>query len=212
MKTSITTVLSVAGVVAAGVAAFALNTAVFTTGSGAASVTSTAGASPLAAGDSSQPSGGVTASDQQITAGSTVVSDTVTTYRVGAAGSVVVDSSSGTAVVTDVLPADGWTAEPAHTDADGLVKVHFVKGAARYEFSARLTHGAVAVNVVSDAPVATPNSSAAPPATSSKKPSIPPSVGGGDDDGDEDHHRDGDHEDDDEDRGGDHDREDDDDD
>ena len=163
MRTSVASTLSVAGVVAAGVAAFALNTAVLTTGSSstgeaAAPTTSPVGKLSAPAGAVSQSgSGSGTASEVSVpvTAGSTAVSATLTTYRVGEAGTVVVDTSDGTVTVANILPAAGWTSEPARTDADGTVKVHFVKGSARVEFVARMNAGSVDVKVLNDTPTAT---------------------------------------------------------
>lgn len=172
MRTSIASTLSVAGVVAAGVAAFALNTAVLTTGSSgtgeAAAPTSTAGGelSAPAGAVSQSGSGTPTVGQVPVTAGSTVVSATLTTYRVGEAGTVVVDTTDGTVTVANILPAAGWTSEPARTDPDGTVKVHFVKGSARIEFVARMTQGSVDVKVVNETPAVTsPANSGGTPAT-----------------------------------------------
>ena len=192
MKVGIATTLSVAGVLAAGAAAFALNTAVLSDGPGAAAApvattTLVAGISPVGS------DGGVTATgDGAVTPDPTKVSDTVTTYRVGDAGNVIIDTASGAIVVTDVVPAAGWTAEPARSEADGTVKVHFIKGATRLEFTARMADGTVAVKVANDTPTAPPV--AAPGAT----PTVPPSLRGDDDDDHEEHEHD-DHDDEDED-------------
>ena len=190
MKLGITSSLSVAGVLAAGAAAFALNSAVLSDNG----PKTTMAVVPTTLADTTAPGGAdpgsvSAAGDQQITTNSTRVSATSTTYSVGGAGTVIVDTSSGAVVVTDVVPAAGWTAEPARTDPSGLVKVHFTKGSTRLEFSASMVSGAVKVNTISEA---------APPALgggTGAKPSIPSAIGGGDDDdhGDNDRHG-GDHE------------------
>lgn len=187
MKIGIATGLSVAGVIAAGAAAFALNSAVLSGES--AKITSDQVATTLAgvqpAGDAS-----VTAAGDQVTTNSTQVSDTVTTYAVGTAGSVVVDSATGAVNVTDVVPGSGWTAEPARVEPDGSVKVHFVNGSSRIEFVARMSNGKVTVTVN--------NESTNAPGTAvngtQTRPSVPPSFRGDDDDDNEEHH-DGDFED-----------------
>ena len=192
MKVGIATTLSVAGVLAAGAAAFALNTAVLSDGPGAAAAP--AATTTLVTGTAMAPTGsdgGVTAAgDGAVTPDPTKVSDTVTTYRVGDAGNVIVDTASGAIVVTDVVPAAGWTAEPARTEADGSVKVHFIKGGTRLEFTARMTNGSVAVNVINDTPTAPPA------AGSGAAPTVPPSLRGDDDD---DEHEEREHHDDDDD-------------
>ena len=182
MRIGITSSLSVAGVLAAGAAAFALNSAVLSGNDSPA--TSNVIASAATVGSTiPTPSGSAGAADSgQVTTNSTKVSATSTTYTVGEAGSVIVDTASGAVVVTDVVPASGWTAEPARTDPSGLVKVHFTKGSTRLEFSASLVGGAVKVNTISET---SPPLLGTGPGT---KPSIPSGIGGGDD-GD-DHHDD----------------------
>jgi hypothetical protein len=80
----------------------------------------------------------------------TEVTDTTTTYKVGDAGSVVIDTSSGAIVVTGIAPAAGFTSEPARTEANGIVKVHFVSSTQRIEFIAQMVNGVVKVNVVNE--------------------------------------------------------------
>jgi hypothetical protein len=167
MKTSLASALSVAGVVAAGAAAFALNTAVLTTGaSDAGTITSTTAQTAtetgfLAPGGASasgaQASGDTLPVNQSgaadpgaVTTESTQVAATLTTYKVGTAGSVVLDSADGTLSVRNIVPSAGWTAEPARTDADGTVRVHFVKGSSRLEFVARINNGKTTVEVNND--------------------------------------------------------------
>ncbi len=191
MKLGVTSTLSIAGVLAAGAAAFALNSAVLSGNDSQATAGVVAGAPTTVDSVAGSAPGSVTvASDEQITTNSTKVSDTSTTYSVGTAGSVIIDTSSGAVVVTDVVPSAGWTAEPARTEPSGLVKVHFTKGTTRLEFSANMQSGAVKVNTISESapPVAMGGTGA--------KPTVPSAIGGGDDDGDN-HHGDGDHGDDD---------------
>ena len=192
MKIGIATSLSIAGVIAAGAAAFALNSAVL---SGESTQISSGNVATTLADPST---GAVTASaaDADVSANSTQVSDSITTYNVGTAGSVVIDDSAGTINVTDIVPASGWTAEPARTQPDGSVKVHFTKGATRIEFTAVMSAGKVAVAVTNESMQASPG------AGSATQPSIPPALRGDEDDDDdgrehhgEDHHEDDDHED-----------------
>jgi hypothetical protein len=182
MKTSIATTLSIAGVIAAGAAAYAVNTSVLgasadPTPAAVASTTTSAAANP------SQPNGQSVAA-AAVTAEENVVNDSTTTYKVGDAGSVVIDTSSGRIVVTSILPSAGYTSEPARTDANGVVKVHFVSSTQRIEFIARMVNGAVATDVVNES---------TPPA------SQPPRYDDHDDDDDHEdreHHDDDDHDDD----------------
>jgi len=202
MKIGITSALSAAGVLAAGFAAFTLNSAVLAgpgTGiSDDAARAATLGTAPTAAPPGTATSAGnVSAASPgtPVTASSVAVSGTVTSYTVGTAGTVVVDSSGGAINVTDVVPAAGWVSEPARTSPDGTVKVHFTRGPERIEFHASLTGGKVTVSVVNETPqqpsvttVPVPGQGSIPAAGSGTKPSVP--WGGGDDDDDEDDHED----------------------
>lgn len=152
MKTSIATALSVAGVLAAGAAAYAVNTSVL---GAVADNTPTAVAEAPATNSAVAPIAKVTNAAVQAQAGET---SNVTTYKVGDAGSVVIDTSSGKIVVTSILPAAGFTSEPAKADSNGVVKVHFVSATQRIEFIAKLENGSVVTDVVNETPT-----SVAPP-------------------------------------------------
>ena len=170
MKTGIATTVSVVGVIAAGVAAFAVNSSVLGSSSPSNSAivsTTVAAGSPNGA---TPLDGKVGASDAQ----ATEVTDTTTTYQVGSAGTVVIDTSSGSIVVTAIAPAAGFTSEPARTEVGGLVKVHFISSTQRIEFTAQLVDGVVKTNVVNE-------STKAPSAESRPH---------HDDDGDGEHHND----------------------
>jgi hypothetical protein len=118
MKTGIATTISVAGVIVAGVAAFAVNNSVLgassPAGSEIVSANRPAGATPV-------NSGSVSAA----VAKAIPINDTTTTYSVGSAGNVVIDKATGSAVVTGIAPGVGFTSEPAVTDAMGVVTVRF---------------------------------------------------------------------------------------
>ena len=170
MKTGIATTVSVVGVIAAGVAAFAVNSSVLSssgaTNSAVVSTTVTA-VTPNVAMPTNDKVGATEAQATEVT-------DTTTTYQVGAAGTVVIDTSSGSIVVTAIAPAAGFTSEPARTEVGGLVKVHFVSSAQRIEFTAQLVDGVVKTNVVNE---------------STKAPSAAPRPDhDDDDDGDGEHH------------------------
>lgn len=179
MKTGIATTISVVGVIAAGVAAFAVNSSVLGASSPANSVIVTTMAPGMAPANGTPVNNGqVVAADAQ----ATEVTDTTTTYKVGEAGSVVIDTSTGAIVVTGIAPAAGYTSEPARTEAGGIVKVHFVSSTQRIEFTAQLVDGVVKVNVVNEGkPVAG---------------SVPPRPRHDDDDDHEDHEEREEHDDD----------------
>ena len=143
MKVGIATTLSIAGVLAAGAAAFAVNNSVLSASpSVSTSATMVEGLAPV------QPAAAVaTPLVKQASVNSTPVTSKVTTYAVGTSGSVVIDTASGSVVVTNVIPATGWTSEPATTEANGDVMVHFISGANRIEFTARMVNGSVSVEV-----------------------------------------------------------------
>lgn len=147
MKTGIATTVSVVGVIAAGVAAFAVNSSVL----GASSPANSAIVSTTVAGN--MPNNYTPVNDGKVGAAdalATAVTDTTTTYKVGDAGSVVIDTSTGAIVVTGIAPAAGFTSEPARTEAGGIVKVHFVSSTQRIEFIAQMVNGVVKVNVVNE--------------------------------------------------------------
>lgn len=146
MKTGIATTISVVGVIAAGVAAFAVNSSVLGSSSPANSAIVSSTVAGSAQNGTPTNNGQVTAYDALATA----VTDTTTTYKVGEAGSVVLDTSSGAIVVTGIAPAAGYTSEPARTEAGGIVKVHFVSATQRIEFTAQLVNGVVKVNVTNE--------------------------------------------------------------
>ena len=150
MKVGIATTLSIAGVLAAGAAAYAVNSSVLST---SPSVSATASGTP--AGDLATTALGQV-SEQSTKVQSSVLDNTTTTYQVGASGSVVLDMSSGSLAVSNILPAAGWSSEPAQVQPNGDVKVPFVSPSARIEFLAQLADGKVTVSVTSQ-PIAPPN-------------------------------------------------------
>lgn len=174
MKTSIATTLSVLGVLAAGSAAYAVNTSVL--GAAAENSPAIVAEAPAVTNAPSTSIGAVTNAAVQSQASEAA---NTTTYKVGEAGSVVIDTSSGSIVVTSILPAAGFTSEPARADANGVVKVHFVSQTQRIEFIAKMQNGVVVTEVVNDTP---------PPAPQQPR---------YDDDDDDDDHHERDHDDDD---------------
>lgn len=165
MRTSIATALSVAGVVAAGAAAYAVNVSVL----GAVADTPPAAMADAAMQTTTLPEIGVVtnaAVESQPNADTNT-----TTYKVGDAGSVVLNTADGKISVLSILPAAGFTSEPAQADSNGVIKVHFVSAQQRIEFIARLQNGSIVTNVVNETP---------PPATR-------PAEHNDDDDHDDDH-------------------------
>jgi len=180
MKVGLTTALSIAGVLAAGAAAYAVNSSVLSTSSSITSTVVDPSGAPAVNATISVPG---QVAEQSTKVQSSVLNNNTTTYQVGTSGSVVIDMSSGAIAVSNVLPAAGWSSEPAQDLPNGDVKVPFVSSRTRIEFLARLADGKVSVSVTSE-PIAPPNTMK--PATNPTKPSVPFS---GDDDDDE-HERD----------------------
>ena len=183
MKVSLATALSVAGVLAAGAAAYAVNVSVLDAPS-ASDNSMVSSSAPLGAAQvapASNTLGGAVSAD------GVRISDTNTSYKVGDAGTVVVDTSTGAVVVTSVVPNSGYTSEPARTEPNGTVKVHFISTTSRIEFTAKMVNGTVVVNVSND------KMPGAPTVGSPAKPTAP---GYNDDDDHEerDHRDDDDHE------------------
>lgn len=184
MKVSIATALSVVGVLAAGAAAYAVNVSVLDAPSASdSSLVSTT----IATGGMATPV--VSADSGAVSADGVKVNDTTTSYQVGTAGTVVVSIETGAVVVTSVVPNSGYTAEPARTEANGLVKVHFNSSTSRIEFTAQLVNGEVVVKV---------NNESLPGGAVTGTPAKPSFPGAGDDDDDdEDEHEERHHHDDD---------------
>jgi hypothetical protein len=183
MKVSIATTLSIAGVLAAGVAAYAVNVNVLdapSSSTGALVTTS------LPASGNNSPIAPIS-NIGSVAATGVRVNDTTTSYQVGKAGTVVVDIESGAVVVTSVVPNAGYTAEPARTEGNGLVKVHFNSSTNRIEFTAQLVNGEVVVKVANESMPA-PGAAGTP-----GKPAFP---GAGDDVDHEERHHDNDGDDD----------------
>ena len=149
MKVGIATTLSIAGVLAAGAAAYAVNSSVLSTSS---SVSNTTTATPTVNTATALPA---SVAERSTKVQSSVLNNTTTTYQVGTAGSVVLDMRTGAIVVSNVLPAAGWSSEPAQVQPNGDVRVPFLSSSTRIEFLARLVDGKVAVNVTSQ-PIAPP--------------------------------------------------------
>lgn len=173
MKVGIATTLSIAGVLAAGGAAYAVNSSVLRTSPSVSATAAGTSATDVANTLSAQ----VAAQSTKVQ--SSVLNNTTTTYQVGTAGSVVLDMRSGAIAVSNVLPAAGWSSEPAQVQPNGDVKVPFVSSTARIEFLARLVEGKVVVSVTAQ-PIAPP--STMQPAANPPKPNY-----SDDDDDDEEH-------------------------
>ena len=186
MRTKIATVLSIAGVVASGAAAYAVNSTVLSAPSvNPISISTTVAPSAVPAAVEQAAAAPAPSQDNSATPQAQSISSTTTTYQVGNAGSVVVDTASGKIAVTSIAPASGWTSEPARTQSDGSVKVHFVSSTARLEFVAKMVDGKVVVNVLTDNPINAQPLPAAPAPRSEHH----------DDDDDDDHHEEREHED-----------------
>ena len=172
MKVGIATTLSIAGVLAAGAAAYAVNSSVLST---SPSVSATASGTPPADAANTLPA---QVAAQSTKVQSSVLNNTTTTYQVGTSGSVVLDTRSGSIAVSNVLPAAGWYSESAQVQPNGDVIVPFVSSTARVDFLAQLVDGKVTVSVTA-LPIALPNTMK--PATNQSKPTY------SDDDDDEEH-------------------------
>ena len=142
MKVGIATTLSIAGVLAAGAAAFVVNTSVLSSTN--APVTTSVASVPTA----TPTPGSVLALNTEVVEQNP--SNTTSTYAVGSSGTVVIDTSTGRVVVTSVAPAAGWTSEYAQTNSDGAVKVRFAQASSRIEFTAQMVNGVVQTSVTNE--------------------------------------------------------------
>jgi LysM repeat protein len=170
MKVGIATTLSIAGVLAAGAAAYAVNSSVLSTSN---AVSATASGAPAV--DEGTPVASQV-SEKSTKVQSSVLSNTTTTYQVGTSGAVVLDTRSGAIAVSNVMPAAGWSSEPAQVQPNGDVRVHLLSSSTRIEFLAHLENGKVTVSVTAQ-PIAPP---------STMKPAKPSYSDDDDDDDDDD--------------------------
>ena len=150
MKVGIATTLSIAGVMAAGAAAYAVNSSVLSTSN---AVSATASGAPAV--DEGTPVASQV-SEKSTKVQSSVLSNTTTTYQVGTSGAVVLDTRSGAIAVSNVMPAAGWSSEPAQVQPNGDVRVPLLSSSTRIEFLAHLENGKVTVSVTAQ-PIAPPS-------------------------------------------------------
>jgi LysM repeat protein len=150
MKVGIATTLSIAGVLAAGAAAYAVNSSVLSTSN---AVSATASGAPAV--DEGTPVASQV-SEKSTKVQSSVLSNTTTTYQVGTSGAVVLDTRSGAIAVSNVMPAAGWSSEPAQVQPNGDVRVPLLSSSTRIEFLAHLENGKVTVSVTAQ-PIAPPS-------------------------------------------------------
>ena len=177
MKTSIATSLSIVGVLTAGAAAFAVNTAVLDFSSSdnveavqaaddtnsAVTTQETASGSTSAAGVQSVPptkspitsTSPNTPQTQQVAEQPTAIAAVqatpaqTSTYKVGDAGRVILEVRDNSLYVANVLPSADWKASRPEYD-DGEVEVEFFSGSTEVEFKARLVNGEIKVFVESE--------------------------------------------------------------
>lgn len=158
MKKSIATIISVAGVLGAGAAAYAVNSSVLSATSSNELVAATVPVATFApSGSTVTPGGGVVTAGAVTTATAptppvvenTIPSSTRTTYKVGGAGTVVLDSAGGTIAVVGINPGSGWTARKVERDPSEI-EVDFVSSTMKVEFTARLANGRISTFVESE--------------------------------------------------------------
>jgi hypothetical protein len=186
MKVGIATTLSIAGVLAAGVAAFVVNTSVLSS-TNAPATTSVASA-PNSVPTATPTPGSVVALNTAVVEQNPSI--TTSTFAVGDSGTVVIETSTGRVVVTSVAPAAGWTSEYAQADTNGAVKVRFAQASSRIEFTAQMVNGLVQTSVTNQTS----------PAVAAPKPQAPRYEDDDDDHDDEEEHEDEDEDDDDHER------------
>lgn len=153
MKSSLATSISIAGVIAAGAAAFAVNTAVLNVSpdTATATVSETSISIPPESGSvasqntSSTPIRTVPPQPQAVAAVAPSITQT-STYKVGDSGRVILEVRDNSLRVANVLPSTNWSASRPEYD-DGEVEVSFYSGSVEVEFKARLVNGEIKVFV-----------------------------------------------------------------
>jgi hypothetical protein len=148
MKTIVATAVSIAGVIAAGAAAFAVNTAVLQPSAvteenqrAMVSLNSVVLDSPDSASSQS-------ANNAAVPIAQSSTSQT-STYKVGDAGRVILEVVDGNLNVANVLPATGWSAKTPEYE-DGEIEVEFRKDSISVKFKAALVGDKIEVFVESE--------------------------------------------------------------
>jgi hypothetical protein len=170
MTTRRATVLSVLGVIVAGLVAALVNTQALAGGDrrgdgllASPQPAPTATSTPAAATSSSAP-------DTTVTAPATIRR----AFAAGPAGTLTLDGSSGVLELVSVVPADGWLVSSVTSDGAGQVVVEFTTMGQDLVATGVLTGGVITMNVVSETPgtgSTTPvDPSTAPPSSGTEGP------------------------------------------
>lgn len=150
MKTTIAAAVSIAGVLAAGAGAFAVNSAVLSASPQTASAM--VPSPPLDTSVVVESQGAVTTTPETSSNSAAPLNNnpqSTSTYKVGDAGRVILALNNGDIEVINVLPADGWSAKSPEYE-DGEVEVKFRSSTMELEFSARVKNGQIEVYVESE--------------------------------------------------------------
>lgn len=166
MKTSLATMLSVTGVLAAGALAFAVNTSVLdhavTTSEAAptlqADVVSLADFTPSGVTASAVTTQGVPASAPAVTAEVAAAVAAQSTYNIDGVAAITLALSDNSLSVVSVTPAGGYTAAATAVSAS-RIEVVLTRSNSVMKFSAQVLDGRIVTSVVAEQPRVT---SAAP--------------------------------------------------
>lgn len=149
MNKSIATIISVAGVLGAGAAAYAVNSSVLSATSSNDLVAATVPVQTFApSGDEASASDATVAPTTPVVE-STIAASTRTIYKVGDAGTVVLDSAGAAIAVVGINPASGWTAKKVEREQTEI-EVDLVSATTKVEFTARLVDGRIITHVESE--------------------------------------------------------------
>lgn len=137
MRAAVATALSLAGVLVAGSAAALVNTQVLN-GSNDSSTVGSLAATTVAA----PPTSSIVVAPPSSVAGSSQ-----STYQVGEAGLVTLDTSTGALALVSVAPNPGWSVTSTGPGPLSGAEVHLSDGAVDVRFVAVLADGSVVVDV-----------------------------------------------------------------
>lgn len=143
MITRTATLLSLAGILVAGSAAAVVNSQVLQESGDA-----TGGQAPILAATTSTSVPASTATAVPVTQSSLPGSDTTTSsYAVGDAGVVTLDSTGGVLTLVSVVPNPGWVVDSTGINGFGGVRVTFTSSTVEVHFNAILVDGRVVTSV-----------------------------------------------------------------
>lgn len=152
MKTRITSIVSLGAILLVGSAAAIVNARVLTNNSAprptvvpvaTSSIASPATTTSVAAFASTEPSLPASTVETETTLPAAPAPGTQTTYSIGEAATLIVDTAGGTLVIVAIAPHPGWSLVSAESDGPIKIEIQLASVSTFVEFRANLLFGVV---------------------------------------------------------------------